>query len=90
MGSQVWPGALLMVDYMSTVNCTDVVELGCGVGLTAIALALRGVRVIATGLHITDYRYIRDRSRRVSVGHGEGECGEQQGGNDWEGGVATC
>ena len=49
---QVWPGALLLADYLldqrSYDGCTAV-ELGAGPGLAGIALARQAARVFLTG-----------------------------------------
>ena len=48
VGLQVWPGSLLLAEYLwahaATFRDAVAVELGCGTGVTGLVLALLGVR----------------------------------------------
>jgi len=55
----LWPGSLVLADYIANPFCPDewdgktVIELGAGLGLGSIAAARAGARVIATDLFTT-------------------------------------
>ncbi|VDO96339.1 unnamed protein product [Soboliphyme baturini] len=52
VGLQVWKGSLLLSELAfarrQCLSCETVLELGCGVGMAAIALAINGANVFAT------------------------------------------
>ena len=68
--AQVWPSALVLADELVHRDLAGVraVELGCGVGLGAIAAALAGADVIATDVDRDAVAFARENGRRV-LGH---------------------
>lgn len=63
VGLQVWRGALLLADFVShfghSIFCAkNVLELGCGVGLTSIVAAFYSKHVICSGNLFINFEFI--------------------------------
>jgi predicted nicotinamide N-methyase len=65
--AQVWPSALVLAGELETRDLAGlrVVELGCGLGVGAIAAALAGAAVLATDVDRDAVAFARENGRRA-------------------------